>query len=777
MKNLFQIKSYFKFLQKHRLYTCIELTGLSISFMFVILIAVYTFQELSTDRFQENKDRLYVVANQSSLGMAYKLADRLKENFPEIDEVCPMVNYFKKIAVSSSGKYMNADLVFTDSTFFRLFSFNLIEGDRNRALEGINDAVISETFARKLFPDTDPLGKQITIDEKLTVVVNGVMEDIRNSAVPYGDILVRINNIQHFDSGLASDNYGNIGATPIVILAKEESNIYAKTEDVLSYLKTYVWTYQDGIDTEVHFVPLTDVYFSGINGYNGLLFNQGSRRFVIILLSVSLVILIFAVINYVNLTVAQAGFRFKEMATRRLLGSSRQELFSRLIMESTLMALLSSVTGLFLAFVFRPYANNLLEAQLDLHCFFSPVWLLTAFLVISLTGIISGILPAIVISNAKPVEVVKGSVRKQTKMIFSKFFITFQNAITIALIVTAITMVKQIDYMIKAPLGYNTKNIIDIPVEGILNKNQTLTLGNELKRLPGVNRIAFSEGMPFSTGNNTTIQHEGKNVTLHMFTGDTTFVDMLGIKILKDNHLASTNGFYLSRQTFREMNLNEDAPVFPLWGNNRPIAGMVEDFKLSNVLFESRPILLEIQKAEEFEPCNIAVETAGDPWSAFQQIKECYERITRLEFNGQFIDQQIKESFAVQSKTSRIVTLFAGVAILLSLLGLLAMSTYFIQQRKREIAIRKVFGSDNPQILKDLISTFLSYVAIAFVLIVPFAWYFLLQWLSEYSYRISLNPWIFLQSGLFCLAIAFITVFWQSWQAANMNPVENIKTE
>lgn len=362
-------------------------------------------------------------------------------------------------------------------------------------------------------------------------------------------------------------------------------------------------------------------------------------------------------------------------------------------------------------------------------------------------------------------------------MIFSKFFITFQNAITIALIVTAITMVKQIDYMIKAPLGYNTKNIIDIPVEGILNKNQTLTLGNELKRLPGVNRIAFSEGMPFSTGNNTTIQHEGKNVTLHMFTGDTTFVDMLGIKILKDNHLASTNGFYLSRQTFREMNLNEDAPVFPLWGNNRPIAGMVEDFKLSNVLFESRPILLEIQKAEEFEPCNIAVETAGDPWSAFQQIKECYERITRLEFNGQFIDQQIKESFAVQSKTSRIVTLFAGVAILLSLLGLLAMSTYFIQQRKREIAIRKVFGSDNPQILKDLISTFLSYVAIAFVLIVPFAWYFLLQWLSEYSYRISLNPWIFLQSGLFCLAIAFITVFWQSWQAANMNPVENIKTE
>ena len=468
------------------------------------------------------------------------------------------------------------------------------------------------------------------------------------------------------------------------------------------------------------------------------------------------------------------------MATRRLLGSSRKELFSRLIMESTLMTAVSFLFGLLLAFVFAPYAGNLLDRKIDLPGMFTPLNCMIVILLIALTGFISGLLPAIVISNAKPIEVVRGTFRKQTKMVFSKFFIVFQNTITICLIAASLTMFLQVKYMIKAPLGYNTTNIIDINGMELPDEQTCFTLMNELEQLASVNRVGAGLGTPFNMGMNYTARYaDGKKISYQMIRCDKPFADILGFQFLRDNQVTGTTRYFISESAMRALALPDDAEKVDLshWGTP-PLAGIVKDFQLRNILQKNSPtIVILTEKAKDLDekPWNILVEVNGDPYVARQKVADTYKQVTGMDFTGKFMDEQVEESFAVQERTLTIVVIFAGIAILISLLGLLAMSTYFIQQRSSEIAVRKVFGSTNAQVLIRLVKAFLTYVAVAFIIAIPLIWHFMNGWLTDYSYRIELSPWIYAVAGLFCLIISFVTVFVQSYQAAISNPVENIK--
>lgn len=229
----------------------------------------------------------------------------------------------------------------------------------------------------------------------------------------------------------------------------------------------------------------------------------------------------------------------------------------------------------------------------------------------------------------------------------------------------------------------------------------------------------------------------------------------------------------------RALALPDDAEKVDLshWGTP-PLAGIVKDFQLRNILQKNSPtIVILTEKAKDLDekPWNILVEVNGDPYVARQKVADTYKQVTGMDFTGKFMDEQVEESFAVQERTLTIVVIFAGIAILISLLGLLAMSTYFIQQRSSEIAVRKVFGSTNAQVLIRLVKAFLTYVAVAFIIAIPLIWHFMNGWLTDYSYRIELSPWIYAVAGLFCLIISFVTVFVQSYQAAISNPVENIK--
>jgi putative ABC transport system permease protein len=745
--------------------------------MFVILIAVYTKQELSTDSYHSKAARIYALGNETNLGTAFRLAYRIQERYPEIEKVCPIAPYYYESTVTVNESKLKTNLLFADSTFFDFFDFKLYTTNPKQVLAARNYAVISRTFARKAFGNDDPLGNTITLNDSVSVIVNGVMDDIKNSTIPYCDILVRIDNIKHFNSSMDSETFDNAGSAFIFILEKENARLQVRADDMAAFFKEIFWLYQRDIYKKVQFVPLKSIYFSDIDGR---MLKQGDWRLVMILRSVGLAILIFALINYVNLTVAQSGFRAKEMAARRLLGSTRQELFARLILESTLLCLISFLLALFLAALCVPYANALLETKIDITGAVSVWSILTSLSLILILGTISGWLPATLISNVNPLDITKGSFGRKNKMVFSRFFIVFQNVITIMMLVASITMTVQTHHLIHAPLGYNTTNIIDIPTSNFKNREEMSVFANEVKQLATVKQVGFSQGTPFNRGNNNSVDYHGKNISFQILGGDSACFEMLGLQIIKENNLgsANTNHCYFSQQAMKETELEEDATELRF--NNDwsiQVDGIIKDIQLRNITHVLSPVLYFFSTFETHYPWDVLIETQGDPLAAFKQVREVYERVVQLDFNGQFVDDQVRESFASQQRTSRIVILFTAIAVLISLLGLLAMSTYFIRQHTKEIAIRKVYGADNFRTLSQLVSKFLGYVVIAFVIAVPFVGYIMKRWLSDYSYRISLSPWIFIAAGSFCLLVAFVTVYWQSRRAAHANPVDSLKSE
>lgn len=777
MNNLLNIKSYWKFLQKNKVYTLIDVFGFSVSLAFVILIGIYTWQELSVDRFHEHGDEIYLLGSEDRYELAYPLGYRIQERYPEVEAVCPMVcSTMQGFPLEIGDKLFTATMNFADTTFFSFFSFPLHSGTKQNALDGRN-AVISESFANKAFPGKSPIGESFKINDSLTVTVSAVMKDIKQSLIPYADLLIGIENVHYLNPTLTRDQLNNAGSSVVFLKTKQGEALQAKTGEMAEWFKEFFWPYNRNMLKQVLLTPLHDFYF-GEEAQTWTL-RKGDRDFVLVLLSVAIVILIFAVINYVNLTVAQTGFRAKEMATRRLLGSSRMELFLRLMMESTLLCLLSFGIALFIAFAVAPYAGDLLQSKLYLEETITPVSVVLSLLFVGVVGVVAGLLPAWIISNAKPIEVVRGSFRTKSKMVFSKFFITFQNIITIVMLACSLTMILQIDHMIHAPLGFNTHNIIDMSPWSLQRVDKLEAFVSELRRQACVVNVGFSQGSPLGGQNNASTTFQGQNISFQQFVADKAFCDIIGVEFIKDNAVVSGDGgWYINEEAIRQMGITGDEPSFTLDNGNRKISllGVIKDFRLGNINRGLCPIMLQIKKTEEVDPWNLLIEIKGNPYEAMQTVSHIYEEMTGLsDFEGTFIDQQVQNSFESQRRMVKIIGLFTFIAVVISLLGLLAMSTYFIQQRTVEVSIRKVFGSTNGEILVKLISTFLTYVAIAFVIAIPIIWYFMTNWLSGYDYRISLSPLIYLAAGLFCFVISFATVFMQSWRAANRNPVESFR--
>ena len=775
MNNLLNIKSFLKFLSRNKAYTAIDVFGLSVSLMFVILIAVYTVQELSVDKFHKDVDRIYVLANDGGPSTALPIAYRLQERYPEIEQVCPVIttNVGNQI-VKNNDKKLTAKTVPVDSCFFNFFSFKLLAGDKNRVLENRSNVVLSKTFANKLFGTEDPIGQSVIIGDSLSFLVSGIMEDIKHSTIPYADIMFRVERAHEYNWSISMDHPGNAGSTVAFLKMKPGADLRPKIPDILAYFKESFWIYQRDMSKVVNLIPMSELYFSELNDFGSV--QTGNKRLVIVLLSVGILILVFAIFNYINLTVAQAGQRAKEMATRRLLGSSRGDLFIRMMIESTLLTVISFGIGWLLAHAAVPFVNDLLQTQIDLMATFTLGWCLAGIVLILLIGVVAGLLPAVLISSVKPIDIVRGTFRRQTKMVFSKVFITFQNGITIAMIAASIVMILQSRHLINAPLGYNTNSILEV-ANGFANNSDRNAAIDEFGRQPFVKRVGLAAGMPLSGSNNMSSEYEGKFLGFQQFIMDSTAFNMLGYKIVRDNQLAEKS-WYVTEKAMRDMELPQDAPSF-LWNKNAtPIAGIVQDFQLGNITNDMRPAMLRIDKRSEMFPWSILIEVEGNPYTAYNKIQEIYKEASGgLDFNATYLNEQVQKSFESEVRMTKIVSLFASIAVIISMLGLLAMSTYFIHQRSQEVAIRKVFGSDNQAILIRLIGSFLVYVGVAFIIATPIIWYFMNQWLSDYSYRISLNPLIFIVSGIFCLVIALVTVFFQSYKAANANPIDSVSNK
>ena len=789
------MKSYLKFLSHNKAYTFINIAGLVVSLMFIILMGDYTWRQYSIDAWHKHADRIYLTGSSEEFFMWPQAAQEIKEMCPEIEQTCCVMSQNGRIKYGQQevkeGDKENGIIMLADSTFFRFFDFELTKGDKRTALDAPDKCVITERLAQRLFGEKDPIGESLQIvgersvfmnnedpyDSTLVYTVSGIVKDFDRTVLPNETQIIasmeRFPQMMGYTLRPQSFAYSNTGACKAFLMLRPGATLDAKKKVIEDHLtKNYMWARMGNLEFTA--TPLTDIMFAPQNNGYGLL--KGDKTRLRILLAAVLALLFFAVSNYINLTVANTGFRAKEMATRRLFGSSQTAISLKLIAESTLMVAVCFAIGLALAFSFQDDAVELFKGKIALKndIGIGTVSVCAGFVL--LVGIVSGILPSWHISRYQPIDIVKGSFRFRSKMVLGRLFIIVQNIVTVTMLTSAFVIWLQLNHLIHAPLGFNTEGLfyVDSP-EG---KEQALR--SQLEQQPFVEAIGEMQGTTFSSYNSNmrSITHGDKLTTLFLTDLDTTAFSLYGLEILKDYGPAS-NGYYLNEETMRQMELTDSDREMD-WGKGEtvPVCGIIKDFHRINVLQGAEPFAIRVQ--EHVENPRFLVKTNGDKHAkaAFASILSTMG-VTEAEQQWYIssLEENVAETFEDHQNTLRIVTLFTAIAIVISIMGYVGLSLFFIRQRKKEVAIRKVMGSTSREVLVLMLRTFLTPLLVSFVIAVPISWYIMRDWLTNFSYRIALSPWIFAAAGSACFIISLLTVLIQSWRAASENPINNIKTE
>lgn len=796
------MKYFFRFLKNNPLYAVINVVGLALSLMFVILIGDYTYRQFSIDKWHRNHERIYVLGteNGNSLLSWPDCAHSLKDRYPEVEDVCCVYMHNGKIKhedrVYEEAQGDNAgNIMLADSNFFRFFDFKMIDGDRETALDSPEKCVVTESLAKALFPDGNALGQPLQIegtryvfvsddngdpyDSSLVYTVSGVIKDL-DKTVFLNETAV----IANFERAPQVLGYrlrndlmasGPLGSTLSFLMLRPGASLEDKIEDLTSYCIESIPVFNFYGNTKAAIIPLDDLMFAPQNTGAGL--QTGDKSLLGILLAVVLAILMFAVTNYINLTVANTGFRAKEMATRRLLGSDGLGISLELIGESTLMVFISFIIGGALALLLEDKMAVLFKGKIDIlkDINFSTVSVSLLFIV--LTGIISGIMPTISLSKYKPIDVVKGSFRYHSKMVLSRIFIILQNVITMTMMTATLTILLQMNHLVKAPLGYNTENIYRV------SSDNPEVLRNALKSQPFIQGIGSFSGTSLD-GNycsmSTRKDKDNNNLLVYLTTWDKEFIDIMGINLVKDNHL-SGDVKYINEELAGKLSLG-DGESEVTWGDGSvtQVAGVFSNFHMTNILDPYQPFMITVKDTDEIEDPNFMVKTDGSPDARKKLcdlIKEVDGTTEDLDWKLQSVDDNIKASLNEEKNTMRIVSIFTGVAVLISILGFIGMSLFFIRQRKKEIGVRRIMGSTTNEVLSLLLTKFCAPLLVSFIFAVPFSWLIMDKWLEGFSYRIGLSPWIFIASGAVSLLIAVVSIFFQTLHAARSNPVDAIRAE
>lgn len=796
------MKYFFRFLKNNPLYAVINVVGLALSLMFVILIGDYTYRQFSIDKWHRNHERIYVLGteNGNSLLSWPDCAHSLKDRYPEVEDVCCVYMHNGKIKhedrVYEEAQGDNAgNIMLADSNFFRFFDFKMIDGDRETALDSPEKCVVTESLAKALFPDGNALGQPLQIegtryvfvsddngdpyDSSLVYTVSGVIKDL-DKTVFLNETAV----IANFERAPQVLGYrlrndlmasGPLGSTLSFLMMRPGASLEDKIEDLTSYCIESIPVFNFYGNTKAAIIPLDDLMFAPQNTGAGL--QTGDKSLLGILLAVVLAILMFAVTNYINLTVANTGFRAKEMATRRLLGSDGLGISLELIGESTLMVFISFIIGGALALLLEDKVAVLFKGKIDILKDINLATVSVSLLFIVLTGIISGIMPTISLSKYKPIDVVKGSFRYHSKMVLCRIFIILQNVITMTMMTATLTILLQMNHLVKAPLGYNTENIYRV------SSDNPEVLRNTLKSQPFIQGIGSFSGTSLD-GNyrsmSTRKDKDNNNLLVYLTTWDKEFIDIMGINLVKDNHL-SGDVKYINEELAGKLSLG-DGESEVTWGDGKvmQVAGIFSNFHMTNILDPYQPFMITVKDTDEIEDPNFMVKTDGSPDARKKLcdlIKEVDGTTEDLDWKLQSVDDNIKASLNEEKNTMRIVSIFTGVAVLISILGFIGMSLFFIRQRKKEIGVRRIMGSTTNEVLSLLLTKFCAPLLVSFIFAVPLSWFIMDKWLESFSYRIGLSPWIFIASGAVSLLIAVVSIFFQTLHAAHSNPADAIRAE
>ncbi|NPD84739.1 FtsX-like permease family protein [Lentimicrobium sp. L6] len=775
-------------IQKNKINTLITLFGLSLGLTCTIIIGLWVKYEMSYDRFHENSQDLYKAAftHEPSDFHAYVLpapvALHLKEEYPDIKNSTVFWNWGNKKIIQGENKIL-VNGSFVDPSFFSMFNFPLAIGTLSDAFIHPNSIVLTQSLAEKLFGDENPIGHTVKVDGDDEYIVTAVFEDIpANSDIQFEFLLPYQLISKYFDT------WNSKSMEVYVQLNKgtDYSAVNIKIADVISQFKPD-W------NNKLYITPLTDCHLHNLKG-------GGRIQYVYILSIVAILILIIATFNIVNLTMATSDKRIKEIGLRKILGSGKKLLIIQFLFEAQILAMLALGIALIFVELLLPSVNNLLHVNLELS--FNLYTILTLLGFAALTGLISGIYPASFLSSLRPIDLIKktiqpfGSLNKNNsssnhqKLNLRSGLVIFQFALTIILIAGIIVITQQVRFMKQKDLGFNKNDILIVQMQDELKHNYEAAK-NELLMMPEISSISTSRSpltvwwmsdMPVWDGRETDdVFDMGLNFV------DYDFDETIGVEVIEGRFLSkefskdASDGFVINEAAVKAMDLENPVgtkmSIFDGTSSEQKgeIIGVIKNMHTESLHSEIKPFAFRYAPIGSF--MFIKMNSSSNS-KLVQTIKNKIEKIAPNDLvELSFLEDDLNELYAKEQTTEKLIGYSSLIAILISCLGLFGLSLYGLQKRIKEIGIRKVNGAMVSEILVLLNKDFIKWVAIAFVIAVPIAWYVMNQWLQNFAYRIGLSWWIFALAGFVALLIVLITVSFQVFKLARRNPVEALRYE
>ena len=741
--------------------------GLAVSLAFVIIIGSYVWQQYAVTREHPDGERIYVPGLPDSPALTYGFPDVVKE-IPEIDEV---VRLCSPAVTFGGNEVLYAAAV--DPSFFRMFPFyRFLEGNGDVLLSPSN-VIVSESFATR---------KELSLGDDLLLdgteyTVGAIFKDVNGTV------------FQSYELFLAADLYknhwqlfDNFGSTITFLKVRpgtDRKALYDKLETVCKevYPDIYGRSFFDHLDL----FRYDELFFRETN----LQFRHGDLKTIRVLLLVGLLLLLSAIFNYVNLSVALTGKRAKEMAMRQLSGASRGRIVSKYIGESILFTAVCFGMGLLLAEAFCPMMNRLLSyPDIPIRIIWSPGYILAYIGIVIAVGAVCGAIPAVMAGKYKALDVMKGGFRRKTKMVFSKVFIVIQNALAVILVALAVTMEAQMHKTQNRPMHCNIQDKFNLSF--ITMEDQT-PLKDALERLPFVKRIGKCSGVPGTNpGGQYSVTRDGKDILYRLYRMDSTAFRMFDFEILKDYNAPIFNSVWFSDDSFAATGFDDDYQDISVLSQRTTgcdqLAGVFKAFPTNSAnMGKEEYAIISVVRPEDIWVGSYLIETDGDRKEAQSKIMETYEEYARerevyLNYPS-WLDENIEAAWEPARNNMRLVEVFTLLSIIISLLGLLAMSTYYADEKSRDIAVRKVFGGTVDTEAWHTIRDYMALVGIACIIGIPVAVYAAQEYLKDFIYRLEGYWWIFVAAVVVTLVFSMLSVLWQTLRAARTNPALELKKE
>ncbi len=785
--NAAMIKNYLKItfrnFRKHKSYAFVNIFGLTIGLAIVLLIGLFVSDELSFDTFHENKDNLYrVVENQYYAGQPVfpvavtptALSPSLPAEFPEIVKSTRVAMDADQFELGDS-KIMEGGGIMVDEDFFEMFSFQMIDGSIPSFVENLNGLILTEELASKYFPSKNPIGELIRLNGEDHEVM-GIMKNVpKNSHISF-------KYIKNFENYLASnpDRANNWGSNWLYTYVQLDPT--AVLDTVNNKIIGQIKANNETSVTDIYLQPLTDIYLGEVD-FTVETDRKGEMMYVQIFIIVALFILLISCINFMNLSTARSAKRAKEVGLRKTVGAARNQLVTQFLTESIIFTLIAVILAVVIVALLLPSFNQLTSKEFNLQMLVDPEFGIRLGIIVIVSALVTGLLagsyPAAFLSSIQPILTLNAqNVTIKQGAGLRKLLVIVQFVISVVLIIGTLVVYKQLQFIQNVNLGYNKDHVIYTFVPN----GQSTSFANEVRNQRGVRSVARSNRHPaYVLSSSAGFEWSGKdpNETLlfHYMGIDEYYVSTMELRIKegRDFFHTDTSAVMINERALEMMGLEDPIGQTISAFGERTIVAVLENFNFKSIHSTIEPIIVFMIpepsrvyiKYDPIEEENIAA-TLDGIWKEF---------FPNNESDFYFLDKDFNELYEAEQRTSKLSTYFAILAILISCLGLFGLVSYAIEQRTKEIGIRKVLGASVPKLFVLLTTDFTKLVMISLTVSLPIGWFSMNKWLDNYAYRVDLSIWIFVFAAAIALLIALVTVSYQSVRASIRNPVQALRSE